>query len=639
MDVSRFVDTRFTATDLATGPMLALQRTADGVGGALHRATSMLNPMNVALAGLGSGLTLAGIMKLGGEFENTSQTIAGFMTAMGFSSNFNQGLELADRTMRSINAAAAALPGEAEDYVAVFKAGLPVLQRALPGGSLEDITKFSNRYTAVMTSLQVDSAQAARDMALMLRSGVGGAGLDVRSFTSLLPFLHQIKGQADLNAQSFNRMTETKRVELLSKAFDMLQPRIDAASNSWDAMSGALTSNIKLIMRLGTAPLFEGMKSGVSTVNELLADSEGQLTRVGQAFVNVGNAVSTTLVEAIQAIPDTLMEVDEAFDGLTKKLGVVFNDLVSIGQEVGEDLSARTESVQGPAIEVGTGAAAGALFGPAGMAVGAVFGALAGDVEAFDAVLVGAVGMVDILSGAIGPLYTATLTIATLFGDMVAGILPGLLDGINMVLGPLVQFGGGIVDVASVVFANLRPALVALWGAFGNLLSAIGSVIGPALSILGYGVLTVYTWLADHLTPVIETIVDWFSRLINRVAEFYRALGRLLGGYAEELGAGGAGGDKRIQSDFLDSLAHLGDKIKSVASGVEANVPKVSPSHASGKRGGAHVTQDFRYSQFKIDQTFDKEHDPDRIVAATMKKIGQQGLQKLNSGLEPLYGF
>src|SRR3990167_2064999 len=186
------------------------------VAGAAMTAVKAIGTVAFGAAALG-GAAAFGIAKLGSNAEQSQNQIAGFLDALGFSSSFQDGLEKADGIIRQIKQDSAALPGEAEDYIQVFKAGLPVLQGAL-GKNLADITAFSNKFTAVTNTLGVDTEQAARDLQAMLRVGRGGAVNDVRSFTQMLPFLQQIEGQAKLTAESFNALTQSQRAELLTKA-------------------------------------------------------------------------------------------------------------------------------------------------------------------------------------------------------------------------------------------------------------------------------------------------------------------------------------------------------------------------------------------------------------------------------------
>ena len=180
------------------------------------------------------------------------------------------------------------------------------------------MTAFTNRYTAVAKTLQVDSGQAARDLALMLRAGTGGAGMDVRTFVQMLPFMRQVAGQADLTRESFNKMNEQARAKLLEETFKKLQPMLDKSASSFDAMKGAMTSNVEEIIRAGSAPLFEGMKSGLNKVNNLLFDANGKIQPLAQGFVNIGKSISENIVSAFSSAWDAGSKLFTLFEDFQK---------------------------------------------------------------------------------------------------------------------------------------------------------------------------------------------------------------------------------------------------------------------------------------------------------------------------------
>ena len=281
------------------------------VAGAAMTAVKAIGTVAFGAAALG-GAAAFGIAKLGSNAEQSQNQIAGFLDALGFSSSFQDGLEKADGIIRQIKQDSAALPGEAEDYIQVFKAGLPVLQGAL-GKNLADITAFSNKFTAVTNTLGVDTEQAARDLQAMLRVGRGGAGNDVRSFTQMLPFLQQIEGQAKLTAESFNALTQSQRAELLTKAMGKLDPMLANAAGSFDAMLGALKTSGSEILRLATKPLFEAMKTALGEANLALMDADGNLTPFAQKIVDAGKSVADFLVPALKATWNLIKEAGGAF--------------------------------------------------------------------------------------------------------------------------------------------------------------------------------------------------------------------------------------------------------------------------------------------------------------------------------------
>ena len=158
---------------------------------------------------------------------------------------------------------AALLPGEADEYIEVFKAGLPFVQKAMPGGSLSDITKFTNQLTAIGKTFGLDSGLIAREFDHMLSAGKGQASLRLPLFRQLLSFMPALRSGARVTAESFNAMTAPQRLQLLQSTFVKLQPMLDASANSFDAMWGAAVSGLKRLTRPGDRHLSSsGMKRG-----------------------------------------------------------------------------------------------------------------------------------------------------------------------------------------------------------------------------------------------------------------------------------------------------------------------------------------------------------------------------------------
>jgi hypothetical protein len=270
---------------------------------AARESVFSLGKAMVALAGAAA---LKGISAIGSEFESNQIAIAGFLSALGLSSDFNAGLVEADKVMNKIITDAARLPGEADEYIQVYRDGLPVLKGAMPGGSPEAMAEFTDTIAAIGKTLKIDAPQIGRDLKLML-SPLGRAGSHVRLFSEMLPFMRQVKGQANLTAQSFNAMTQKKRFELLQATFQGLQPMIDASAESMDAMGGAAKSAFVQLVRLGTKPLFEGMKKGLGQLVGLFFNVDGGLTAFGKDTVATLQMVSKIIVRVVTDIAEIVM--------------------------------------------------------------------------------------------------------------------------------------------------------------------------------------------------------------------------------------------------------------------------------------------------------------------------------------------
>ncbi len=266
-------------------------------------ATSSLLRIGTVLTAAFTGLAVKAIADIGSTFEQNQIQIAGFLSGLGLTSDFNQGLKEADKTLVSITNAAAKLPGEAEEYVEVFKGALPFLKKAIPGGSIDAMTDFTNQMTAIGKATggpSMSASQIARESKEML-ADVGRAHQRNVLFANLLPFMQQVEGQAKLTDKSFNAMTAPKRVELMLAAFKNMKPMLDASADSFDAMAGAVKSSAKQMVRLSTVGIFKGMKDALGKLNAMFFNADGSITDLGKHITEVGQRVSRWVVQAVSA--------------------------------------------------------------------------------------------------------------------------------------------------------------------------------------------------------------------------------------------------------------------------------------------------------------------------------------------------
>lgn len=265
----------------------------------VEESKSALLSMGTAVKAFVAGFAIKSVADIGSTFEQNRIQIAGFLSALGQSSDFKQGLVDAEGVIQQITKDAAILPGEAQEYIDVFKAGLPFVQKAMPGGSLSDITKFTNQLTAIGKTFGLDSGVIAREFDHMLSPGKGMASLRLPLFRQLLSFMPKLKDGAMVTAESFNAMSAPARLQLLQATFEKLQPMLNESATSFDAMWGAAVSAVKQLTRVATVPLFKAFKRGLDDFNNALYKSDGTLTEFG---ASIRDAFSHGLKYIIQVV-------------------------------------------------------------------------------------------------------------------------------------------------------------------------------------------------------------------------------------------------------------------------------------------------------------------------------------------------
>lgn len=586
--------------------MRGIGNSAEHAAASIARVTSMAFPMRSMLAAAVGGLTINRVVELGSAFENTQNKIAGFLTALGETSDFTSGLRMAETVMRKVEIAAAALPGEAEDYVRVFSTGLPSLQKSVMG-SMDDMLAFSNRITAIGTTFGVDSMQIANDLKRMLQVGRGGAGLDVRTFTEMLPFLQQVEGQANLNTEAFNKMTNVERAKLLEKSFEFLQPMIDNAASSWDAMSGAIATTTKTLFRLGTEPIFTELKSGMGLVNAAFFDANGNATELSETVIAISRVVSNNLVGGIHLLVDQVMWL--------KDNGAAIMDRV---------FAPRLDSMMGLLDFANGNSFSRGMTDP-----------LAPLADSADNLI----ATFSYLTNAMIPLWDTIQTVTGVTEGLAMLVLPALTDAFFSIAQPLVDFWIALVGITGEITDWLMPHIAVFGQGIADLVVGIGDFLYPALKIVG----SVFTWLAnmikDYVVPVFGFLVWGIGKLMSAIGQAISWLGKNASEFygwnkkeAPKVAAEGISnwfGDLQKQINTEREKRRQRDQIIDPSNVKRRQVPQA--------RGGTNVTQDFRFSKFTIDQQFAQGYDPDRIAVMFAKNVAGLGVQKLQSGFEPLF--
>ncbi len=296
--MSTVIDEFFVAIGLkvdATGAQQLKQQT--------DAAKSHLFSLGNAVKAFATGFVAKSIADINSSFEQNRIQIAGFLNALNLAPSFTTGLTEADGIIQKIITDAARLPGEAEEYIEVFKSNAAFLKTAMPGADAGQIAAFTNRLTAVAKTVAstMDAGQIARESGMLL-GAQGRAGTHNVLWQKLMPFLMQVDGQAKITAQSFNAMTQPKRVELLNKAFDKLQPALDAASDTFDAMWGAAVSGARQFVRAATPGLFKGLKTGIAAVTGMFIDGDGKLTAFGESIAHLGRDIGTFVTRTLRMV-------------------------------------------------------------------------------------------------------------------------------------------------------------------------------------------------------------------------------------------------------------------------------------------------------------------------------------------------
>jgi hypothetical protein len=406
---------------------------------------------------------MAAVMRIGAHAENTRIVIAGMLQAGGATTVWGQSMRVAGRAMEQIRHDAARLPGEADDFITVFRAGLP---KALAAGMRDpmQVAGFTNRFAALGNVLGRDSAEVGRDLNLMLS---GRAGANVAMFSALQPHITAAArgmGLTVRNAKDFNKLRPAQWLALTQAALARFDPMIEAFKDTWETQESTFKSTGDELLRIGSAPLFERMKTTLKGVNEWLDHNKGLVQSLAILVGDTLGGAFDFIVGQLKGIsPDDLMTGFREVLDIVKGLGGVFANVIwpvlkglgggafkAIGSALGP-LSTVLGMLSGSKVDAGPWETIGKALGYVAVAVGALGLALGAAGAAIFAVLgtIGS-GFVELFSGQTWSELGAGLS------DIGTRIVDGLWNGLTAAWAGLLARFRGLVDLLP---AAVRRAL------------------------------------------------------------------------------------------------------------------------------------------------------------------------------------
>lgn len=613
MDITQLVETNFLANTAGfTGPMGGVITAAAGVGSAVmdvgHHFLAMAGFADTSLTGV-----IDKVLELGGKFEMLKIQMAGAFSAMGASKDINAGLALSEATIAGINREAARLPGQADEYFQVFKVGFPQVRAAM-SGTVQDIYKFTDKFTAFGKIQGEGSMQISLGLEKLLANEKGMASARIGMWRTLLPYIHQTAKYANLTQKEFNEMTNTERFKALNAGLSKMDPMLEKMGATWETQKTTMMTISGIIFRMASAPLFEGMKHGLSEINSQLMDSDGHLTSLAQTFVAIGQVMSKGIVAAAKAMVGWIgIAIDKA-----KTLAAAFHASPAFRALD----SGLTRLVH---------AGAAAVKGVAGAAGGVPGGAPDSPLMKFLGV---ATDRFNMLSKAIVPVAGFLGALAAMIVSEVFPVFIEIQSVLNSILKPILKVVASVfghlykaVQTVSPTFHKLMDTAKSLYHAIGTVLVPIVRIIAHQLKVQLHSAIVVVT----HVFKFLGTVI---SALYNKVIiPIITLVGKALGKVADILAPDTKDEDEGpgLLDDILNAINDQTDELKDKAKDTDEGKGEAA-------RPAAETYQDFRGSRFDVTQKFAEGFDPDRVAVALAKDLGRIGENKLQSGFEPAFG-
>jgi hypothetical protein len=628
-DVYREVVVKFSVDDSTSAPLKALEGSLGGVGTILEKTTALLSPLTSAFGQLAAHLNANSLIEANSKFEDLQVGLAQTIKFMGAGGDtFAQAMAGADQQMRRLVADSSSLPGNMYDYASALKIAGASVQRAT--GDYEKSYDLIKQTTAVAISLGGSAQMGAQILTRALDTQHGMLRNAGELNIKLLNSMRQLPGLASLTTKEFNTFSLDKRTDIFTRAMAQFKDMTAQSANSWTTIKGTAEAVSSLLLKDATTPLFDGLKHGVAWINSALLDSHGNWTRTGQIIVNIGQAISTFIVGGVKAAVKGASLLVDAFNQLSAS--PLFAKFLQGADRIVSAVAHQPKEALGMA---------------AGGVAGAGIASFLGNTNAVSATLESLGNGFSTLTLILDPMLNLFGILGDLVGGLVSNIIPPLAYVFEQAAFAITPFINGVAIVTSDLFTRLSPVFNILFSAVGSVIYGIGSVLGPALSILGSGFLWLYSNVSGYIIPIITSLGNAISAVIRFIGDILKKFGSVLGDVAKdlELKVGGptaaAMGETASHgklTDFLDSMKKLGELPKEAGvAGIRKGAVMDMAPEARG--GGGRTVQDFRYSKFEIEQKFAEGFDPDRIAIAFAQDVGKLGEQKLQSGFAPTFAL
>ena len=643
-DVTKIIELILKGSDRVTKPLKKAQKAMQGVEKATKKTEKSTMKLSERLHHLGGAyqtvkgvatsafsLLNKGVINLNKNYEETALRIAGSFKALGMAETFKEGENQAKSAFKIIQKNAASLPGEVQDYLSVFEIALP---KAIEAGftDVQEIAKFTSRYTAVAMSQGLGAQQAAMDLSRMLG---GQAAMDVRSWQNL----KAVMGKAGSSAKIFNKLTAPKRAAAIGKAIDQYGDLIDKFGGTVTALEGTVKTNFKEFVRRATKPLFVAVKANLSGVAALLTENEGLTNswahHIGRGLMTAVNALGAGFKRVLSTV--RMISAEVRTSGAVEAMGRGASALAAAGKRAaasaGGDVAA-------------AGAVGAVLSGPVGVVVAAATATFAKSIDAM-AIIFGAVGgLFSSIMQAVAPLFSALVTIGSVLGEFAAAVLPPVVEVVS-------AFGQGILFAAEAVFSFyeklytfFQPIVKGLISIFGTILRVISGTFSAIVKSLIRILRGIFTSIFNFLAPAIDllkTAVSGIAKalewLADQISIIFNRVNRVTASAVAAIED--ARKPKRgiaTASTAAQRYAAAGAKLMAIqkAQAEKARLARMKGRKPAG-RGGRVQKFDFRGSRFDIKQAFAEGFDPDRVAVAFASDLAALGETKMQSGLSPLF--
>ncbi len=643
----------------------------------LRGTRSVVGGLMRSLIGLGAGYIgfhaiTGGIRRaIGGmlEFNRTMEsTRIGMQTILAAVDgiDFSRAGEMADQVFRQLEDDAVRSIATAQDLAQIYQGILGPIRSA--GAELSTVRDITLQVATASAATGIDFAQAQRDIGLMVR---GTAGMDTRLFSIL-----RSMGRITQTTEEWNReLTAIERVTAIQEALEAFEPGGAAFGQSMEGLAATFKGLIQIFGRSFSGPIFERIKSSLSTINNLMIANRDAISTY---LERVGERAARSFQRVVDAAFEAGRWIIEHWDQISARMQAFGNQIREHGPQLAKMAAAMTAlsavgRVLAPILTMvssvmalfeGGGVLAG-LFGGGAAAAGVagVGGAAAGATVAGATTAAATTVAATSIEGA-GLAFAEMAAGLELGGGAAAG--GGGLAAAATTLGPLAIVLAAVAGAAIIVtqywddfvltFEAFLPVLQAMWTDVQAIGAAFWEILRPALKMLGTtlllsivpafiallmairvvlivlrALLEALAWVANAIEEyLIDPIIGALVAIGAAIADF---IAMVLGNAAAAEAAAAGRPQLAIATDprvdrMLDAMEGEPGPTGRTGLGLggveQIEAPTARPQTVNNfHRGSVTVRQEFRQA------------DPDRIMVRMINDIDAQAERRIQSGFAP----
>ncbi|HEX7600762.1 MAG TPA: hypothetical protein VF316_04115 [Polyangiaceae bacterium] len=557
---------------------------ADAFTSSVESVGRIVTGLGMAAGMAGIGAVVHGVMGLNNEAEKLQISLGTIFSANGLAGDMQDGMQKSADIMKTIRHDAAALPGETQDLVGIFKA--IAIPGARAGGSINSLEHLSANIMAAgaVAGLQMD--MVARESAQLV---AGRAGAHNVLGSTLL-------GLTGSAAESFNKSSPEARLAILEAGMNKYAGSVAYFNTTFDAQWSSLIDNVKFFGKEATKPLFEGVKHTLAHVNDWLSNSstvDEWAARIGDRLADAWSWGTKTIAEWWPAIQSFAASAYDALSGLWTEFG--------------------------PAVTGAANALKGALSDGSAL-------------EKIESILklYGAVKMGGVISGAAGTLGSAASSMAG-GGAGLAGMLAnpvGLAVAGAVIVDGLALAGAmhAAADSTSEYHERATEGFADLSTQWSALTDTMSVSVMPALELFGVTMLRVVDTELSFINGLIGTIksvkdVDGapaagFNGKNYETASWENGfnLQNWIGGnFGNNLNSDESARNKDWEDSLRNSRSTAGMSAMSTAAIVSATVAEVKKTKAPSGGGGTSIQ--------KVEIVVSSNADPSRVARLVFNEV------------------